>query len=83
MSVTEVNPNGAETEEAPHLGSASRARLVSVTVQLQVVADDGSTLHPLQVAPISVSAGDWPTFDVDAQMADVQRQLDQREQLQP
>jgi hypothetical protein len=52
-----------------------RARLVSVSVQLHVVADDGVTLHPIQVAPIQVSAAEWSTFSLEAQIADIQQQL--------
>jgi hypothetical protein len=76
MSAIDVNPNGVDTE-VPAPPRAPRARLVTATVQLQVVADDGTTLHPLQIAPIQVAASEWPTFNLDAQLADVQRQLDQ------
>jgi hypothetical protein len=75
IDVNEANPNGAA--EAPAPPPPPRARLVTATVQLQIVADDGETLHPLQIAPIQVAASEWPTFDLNAQVADVQRQLDQ------
>jgi hypothetical protein len=74
-TAVDANPNG--TEVATLLSDCPKARLVSVTVQLNVVADDGATLHPLQIAPVNVTAADWPTFMLDAQLADVQRQLDQ------
>lgn len=76
MSAIDVNPNGTETETLP-APKTPKARLVSVTVQLNVVADDGTMLHPLQIAPVNVAAAEWPTFVLDAQLADVQRQLDQ------
>lgn len=77
MSAIDVNPNGTDTEVVLKVPESPKARLVSVTVQLNVVADDGDTLHPLQIAPVNVTAADWPTFVLDAQLADVQRQLDQ------
>jgi hypothetical protein len=76
MSAIDVNPNGTDTERAT-APPAPKARLVSVTVQLNVVADDGDVLHPLQIAPVNVAAAEWPTFLLDGQLADVQRQLDQ------
>jgi hypothetical protein len=53
----------------------TRARLVAVTVHLTAVADDGETLHPLQLEPLVVPAAAWPP-DLDAVLAGVQRQLD-------
>lgn len=70
--------NGQEEAQADATAAAPRARLVSVTVQLHVVADDGEVLHPLQVAPIEVVAGNWSSFRVEDQISDVQRQLDER-----
>lgn len=67
-----VPANGQQKPAVP------RARLVSVSVQLNVVADDGETLHPLQVAPVQVVANDWKHFDLDAQIADIQAQLGPR-----
>lgn len=75
MTAIDVNPNGAT--EVAALSDPPKARLVSVTVQLNAVADDGTTLHPLQIAPVNVTAADWPEFVLDGQLADVQRQLDQ------
>jgi hypothetical protein len=79
MSATDVNPNGTETEmSAPdETPRALKARLVSVTLQLEIVADDGDMLHPLNLAPVKVRSAEWPTFTLEAQLADVQRQLDQ------
>lgn len=76
MSAIDVNPNGTDTQKAA-LPEPPRARLVSVTVQINAVADDGDVLHPLQIAPVNVAASEWPAFVLEAQLADVQRQLDQ------
>lgn len=80
MSAIDVNPNGTDTERAT-MPQSPKARLVSVTVQINAVADDGDVLHPLQIAPVNVAAGEWPSFVLDAQLADVQRQLDQGSRL--
>jgi hypothetical protein len=53
-------------------------RLVSAAVQLNVVIDDEITLRPLQVQPISIAAGDWPLFDLDAHLGELQRQVDEQ-----
>lgn len=50
-------------------------RLVSVTVQLQVVDDDGETLTPVPVNPIAVTAAQWATFDLVVVLTDIERQL--------
>lgn len=57
---------------------AKRVRLVSAAVQLNVVIDDEITLRPLQVQPVSVAAADWPLFDLDAHLAELQRQVDEQ-----
>jgi hypothetical protein len=74
MSAIDVNPNrtDSEVQRAP---SPPRVRLVSVAVQLSLVADDGVNLDPIPVQPIQVRAVDWPMFNLDEQIADVQRQL--------
>jgi hypothetical protein len=77
MSAIDVNPNGTDAEALAEAPRALKARLVSVTLQLEVVADDGDVLHPLNLAPVKVRSAEWPTFDLNAQLADVQRQLDQ------
>lgn len=77
MPVAEASVDGERpVADAP---SAPRVRVVSVTVQLQVVADDGGPyLEPLVVQPITVKATDWAKFDLDTEIADLQRQLDER-----
>jgi hypothetical protein len=52
-----------------------RARLVSVTVQLEVVADDGDTLHPVELQPTRIPAADWPLWHADVALAQIQEQL--------
>lgn len=37
-----------------------RLRIAAVTVQVQLVADDGDTLTPVPVDPITISGADWP-----------------------
>jgi hypothetical protein len=77
MTAVDVNPNGNENVESD-APDTPKARLVSVTVQLEVVADEGGAmLHPLNIAPVKVRAADWSAFDLQMQLADVQKQLDQ------
>jgi hypothetical protein len=52
-----------------------RVRLVSVTVQLEVVADDGEILHPVEVQPFRVAAADWPGWSMDDALAELQGQV--------
>lgn len=52
-----------------------RIRLVAVTLQLDVVADDGVDLQPLQAPAIVVPAKLWPP-DLDAVLADLQARFD-------
>ncbi len=52
-----------------------RVRLVSVTVQLQLVADDGTHLTPVQAPPVTVVAADWDTWDLAAHIAELERQI--------
>jgi len=40
-------------------------RAVQFIVTPMLVEDDGETLTPLQVAPITVSAAEWPQFSAD------------------
>jgi hypothetical protein len=75
MAVTEVSANGGDP--VAEQSTSLRARLVSVTVQLNLVTDDGTNLDPIPVQPIQVRAVDWPQFDLGLQLADVQRQLDE------
>lgn len=58
-----------------------KARLTAVQVQPVIVADDGTTLHPVQVPPLSIPAPDWAEFaakGIEQVLADVQAQLDAR-----
>lgn len=48
--------------------AAIRLRLVAVHVQLDVVADDGVDLEPVQTPSVTVPAKAWPP-DLDAIMA--------------
>jgi hypothetical protein len=52
-----------------------KARLVSVTVALEVVADDGETLHPVETQPMRFSASEWPAFHVDLAMTQIQESM--------
>lgn len=40
-------------------------RVVQFIVQPVLVEDDGETLTPLQVAPITVTAAEWPVFSAE------------------
>ena len=58
-----------------------KARLTAVQVQPVIVADDGTTLHPGQVPPLSIPAPEWEAFAAGGMaqvLADVQAQLDAR-----
>ena len=37
-----------------------RLRIAAVTVHVQLVADDGDTLTPVAVDPLTISGADWP-----------------------
>lgn len=43
-----------------------RVRVVQVRVVPVLVVDDGETLAPLEVEPVTVSAEDWPTYSTKA-----------------
>lgn len=68
FDVDEVEVNGLR-------GFEPRVRLVSVVVQLNLVADDGNVLEPLNVQPIQVPAKEWPNWDVARVIAEAQNQL--------
>lgn len=51
------------------------ARLVTVEIHLDVVADDGVTLWPVQVPPRRINAADWPAFDLDRVLAQITAEL--------
>ena len=52
-----------------------KARLVAVTVLLEVVADDGDQLHPVETQPLRFSASEWPAFHVELAMAQIQESM--------
>lgn len=64
-----TNSNGTEPRRL-------RARLVSITVALEVVADDGETLHLVDTQPVRLPANGWDGFHPSAALAEVQAQLD-------
>lgn len=53
-----------------------RVRLVAAVVHLELVADDGEVLRPLEVGAVRVPAAEWPP-DLDRLIGGVQRQLDE------
>lgn len=57
----------------------SRVRLVAAVVHLELVADDGEMLRPLEVGALRVPAGEWPP-DLDRVIRGIQRQLDDGQQ---
>lgn len=57
----------------------NRLRLLSVQVAVQVVSDDGDTLTPIPCPPITLTAAEWATFDLDAALAPVRAQVEQPE----
>ena len=75
MPVAELQTNGENpaTETTP----SRRVRLIAVSLQLQVVVDDDDVLEPLQVQPITITARDWESFDLGAQIGDLQRQINE------
>lgn len=68
--------NGTEPrEDATPAKPRLWARLVAVSLQLEVVADDGTTLHPVGMQPIRVAAADWANFDLAQKVAEVEREI--------
>lgn len=53
-----------------------KARLVSITVALEVVADDGETLHLVETQPVRLTATGWEHWHPGPLLAQVQEQLD-------
>lgn len=72
MTARAAKSNGTKAVE-PY----RRLRLVGVVINLDVVDDDGDTLTPVQVQPIPITAAAWPTFDLGAVLAEIERQLRQ------
>jgi len=54
----------------------ARVRIVAAQVTLSVVLDDGETLTPIQVDPITLSGAQWAALDPAAIVADLQAQVD-------
>jgi len=59
----------------------ARLRPVAFLVQPQFMLDDGDTLTPLQVQPVTISAADWP--NVVALVAVAVEELRQQIEEQP
>ncbi len=57
---------------------SARLRIAAVTVQVQLVADDGDNLAPVPVDPVTISGADWPNVVeiVTDAVARLQAQLD-------
>lgn len=55
-----------------------RARAIAVTFTVEVVADDGEQLHPIETRPMRLPASDWQHWHLDIALAQIQEQLDQR-----
>lgn len=75
LARAEAATNGDEPADVVPERPRLWARLVAVSVQLEVVADDGTTLHPVGVQPIRVAAADWPNFDLADKVAEVEREI--------
>jgi hypothetical protein len=71
MATTTTKPTDNGTKDRP---ATRRARLVGLTISLDVVIDDGATLTPVQIQPVVVTAAQWPTFDMAAVLAEVEAQ---------
>lgn len=39
-----------------------RLRLLRVTVQAEFIADDGETLEPVAVEPVTLTAAEWASY---------------------
>jgi hypothetical protein len=66
-------PNGAEPPPPP---PRLRARLIAVQLGLEIVADDGTTLHPVETRTIRIPASEWPAWDLEVALAQVQAQIE-------
>lgn len=75
LAVSEATPNGNGVREDEPTKPRLWARLVAVSVQLELVADDGTTLHPIGVQPIRVAAADWEGFDLAQKIAEVEHEI--------
>lgn len=77
MPVASIQPEPDDTGDLHDLPRRRRprTRLVAVTVQLDVVTDDGDTLTPVGVQPIRLTAAEWHQWSLDATVAEIDRQL--------
>lgn len=66
------------SEHEPVQPARQRVRLVSVTVALDVVADDGEILHPIPTQPIRIAASEWRAFSLDVVLGQLQAQIEPR-----
>lgn len=67
-ALIEAKPNGEQPRRL-------QVRLVSVVVQLEVVADDGETLHPVETQGVRVPASEWGKWHLDVALAQLQEQI--------
>lgn len=72
-----MSGNSQTPVDVPPEPPRMRARLVAVVVSLEVVADDGVTLHTIELQPIRVPATEWSQFSLDVALAQLQAQLDE------
>jgi hypothetical protein len=72
--MTSTTPTTKPTDNGTKAPAPPRVRLVGVTLQLDVVTDDGETLTPVRVQPIPVTAAQWPTFDLGPVLAEIEAQ---------
>lgn len=79
MSDTTLAPVDGQEHTPRPKPPGPKVRLVSVSLQLNAVIDDGTSLRGLQVAPVHVEYVDWAAFNLAAQVADLQHQVDQQQ----
>lgn len=49
-----------------------RVRLVTVTLHVEAVVDDGDTLAPIRIDPVKLTAAELARFDIAAELAQVE-----------
>lgn len=54
----------------------SKVRLLKVALQITVAVDDGDTLEEKTCEPVVLTPTQWAEFDLDAQIATLQAQID-------
>jgi hypothetical protein len=69
--MTELNATSRTETPTPKL----RVRLVSITVQVEAVADDGTTLHPIETQPVRIPISAWSSWHPDLALAELQSRL--------